>query len=241
MKCLDKNRQVEMNNPNRESVNDPTLWLPSSKELKIEHNYQGIRLPTRGEYDQGFPVGAVVHFTAGWQKHPKLSNAKLAQNTLEGAKKNGFTFLVIDADGIVYQSHPMNRWGYHAGKSSWPNLGHSLSNKLVGIEVMCPGRVDKSGDNYKTWYGQIIKPEDIRETDNKENIKAGAYVKFTYEQEQSLIGLLRLLHGLGEGVFSYHNIVGHDEIAPNRKDDPGHSLSLSMPKFRKMLLTGTAR
>ena len=34
--------------------------------------------------------------------------------------------------------------------------------------------------------------------------------------------------------FDVEWVVGHDEIAPSRKSDPGASLSMTMPELRKI-------
>jgi len=50
-----------------------------------------------------------------------------------------------------------------------------------------------------------------------------------------LFKLLRWLEYNGNGIFKLDFVLGHDEVAPSRKNDPGGSLSMTMPEFRKKL------
>lgn len=155
------------------------LWCPFA-----ERNFKKSR--TAGSYAKGYPLGAIVHFTAG--------------------------------------------------QSTWPGLGDRVSDDLVGIEIQCAGMLEKSGSVYKTWYGETVPASDVRtvaaQTANQE---AGAYQKYTAAQEDALIRLLTWLRENNPDVFSYDYVLGHDEVSPRRKNDPGGSLSMTMPALRKKL------
>ena len=146
----------------------------------------------------------------------------------------------MDLLGKVYQSRPLTKWGYHAGKSHWTGLGYSVSSKLVGIEVKSPGKVRYLGSNkYKTWFGQVFDKSLVRTISKTEdNIEKGHYVMFTKEQEDSIVNLCcNLWMGSpkidNKRVFKIKYILGHDSVSPSRKTDPGGSLSMTIPKLQE--------
>lgn len=206
------------------------LWYPSA--LK---NFPKSK--TRGHYAtaSGFPIGAIVHFTAG---HPGLED-RISEQVL-----NGFTFFVIDDDGKIGQNFPLNEWGYHAGESKWPGLGSYVSNKLVGIEIACAGMLTKIDDNtYRSWFGKEYTKDQVRYiSSDMDNQQAGYYHKYTAAQEKSLIELLAWLKH-NDPDFKTDYVLGHDEVSGkkgigyNRKNDPGGSLSMTMSNLRKLLLS----
>lgn len=188
-------------------------------------------MKTQGLYPQGYPEGAVIHYHAGRFDDPiGLINY--------GRKKN-YCFFVIDRRGEVYQDFPLDRWGYHAGKSQWKKIKGTVHNKFVGIEIMAAGVLTKNKNGeFKTYWGETIPPKDVHEIKVKtENQMPGYYHKFSDDQEVALVDLLNWLEMNGRPTFKFWNIVGHDEccIPQGRKTDPGGALSTTMPYFRKLL------
>jgi len=200
------------------SVPKKELWYPPATRWAKP-------MVTRGTYKNHYPQGAVVHFTAGhW-----------GAGAMEGGVTSGYAYLLIDENGKVYQANSLDRWGYHAGASSWPGLGSGVSEHLVGIEISAAGNVVKVGDKYQTWFKTLLPEEQIRKVANKDNVKEGYYQKYTDAQEKELIDLLLWLKRNNPDVFSFDLVVGHDEVAPTRKTDPGGALSCTMPEFRMKL------
>jgi 3D (Asp-Asp-Asp) domain-containing protein len=210
----------------RPSVSQPggkLLWCPFA-----ERNFKDSR--TQGSYAKGYPLGAIVHFTAGRRSGLEAG--------MDEQVKNGYTYFVIDKDGNIGQNFPLDSWGSHAGQSSYPGLEDRVSDDLVGIEIQAAGRLEKNGSSYKTWYGESIPAADVRtiakQTANQE---PGHYHKYTAAQEASLIRLLTWLYHNNPDVFKFDFVLGHDEVSPKRKNDPGGALSMTMPDLRKKLKT----
>lgn len=205
-----------------------------------------MRMKTRGRYPGNYPLGAVVHFTAGRFEKGDYH----AEATINWGNKMGHCYFCISTTGKVYQTAPLDSWGSHAGSSRYDGLGYSLSRKLVGIEITCAGKVKRNGDFYEPWWNKTharsgntyLTRSQVRYVNKTENITAaGYYHRYTQEQEDSLTALLLWMHENGDGHFSLDRVLGHDEIAVNsngqlgRKTDPGGSLSHSMPAYRKYL------
>lgn len=203
------------------NVGTNLLWYPKA--------VKGSGMKVQGEYANGYPVGAVVHFTAG-----QCDTEQHAKDSLSWGIREGYAFFVIGPTGVVYQNFPLSHWGYHAGVSSYPGLGSGVSSKLVGIEVVCAGMVSAQGES---WFGKVFAADRLRKVKEEANIQAGTYVKYTPEQEDALIALLVWLKKNNPGVFDIQYIVGHDEVSPSRKNDPGGSLSMTMAELRALIKT----
>ena len=201
------------------AVGQKLLLIPFAQQMKQQ-------MKTRGTFRKGYPEGAIVHYTAG----------RWGTSALNDGLAQGYLYLLIDEKGVIYQSFPLNKWGYHAGVSSWPTLGNGVSQFLVGIEIACAGKVEPYQGKFKSWFGALYTADQVRSAATKhDNIQAGSYQKYTEEQEQALIHLLLWLKQNNPDVFSFDKVLGHDEVAPTRKSDPGASLSCSMPEFRQKL------
>lgn len=180
------------------------------------------KLYTVGKYKNNFPEGAIIHYTSGWQK-------QTGEEAIRYALAEKFCYFFIDQNGVVFQQFDLSNWGFHAGQSVCPVTGtKGVSTKFVGIEVACAGKLEKG----KTWFGQQVKPEQIRKAGNNfpQGIR-GEYQMFTVSQEKSLMELCvwLCLNGAKKELF-----FGHYEVT-SRKEDPGASLSLTMPGFRTQL------
>lgn len=199
-------------------------------------------MKTLGEYAHRYPRGAIVHYTAG-RDDPR--------NDIRHAQANGYCYFVIGPDGATYQNFPLDRWGSHAGISHWPSLGNGVSRHLVGIEICNAGKLrELENGRFRPWYNEAdflsrsgrqpnpaedFPADRVRSVRKKHNMAAGHYLKFTELQEAALIALLRWLHGNHPSVFSYDLVLGHDEVSPGRKVDPGGALSMTMPELRTRL------
>jgi N-acetyl-anhydromuramyl-L-alanine amidase AmpD len=149
---------------------------------------------------------------------------------------NEYCTFVISANGSVYQNFPINRWGNHAGSSKYPGVGEWVSSKLVGIELCCAGKLTQVQDRFVSWFGEEYERSQVNAVVTpRDNWKVGFYHKYTPEQEKSLISLLLWLKKNNPAIFKLDYVLGHDEVAPNRKTDPGGSLSMTMPELRDYL------
>lgn len=207
------------------------LWYPDAD--------RSISMVVRGNYAHGYPVGAVVHFTAGRSERGDRDT----EQTMTNGRADGYLYFCMSPSGKVYQPAPLNKWGSHCGASSYPNLGTNLANKLTGIEICRAGWCEKKPEGYAPWWNDEYPPgspkrtfyreAEVRKVAKQQNItKAGYYHAYTPGQEASLHRLLLWLHLNNPGVFKVDNIVGHDEISPNRKNDPGGALSEFMKDLR---------
>ncbi len=180
---------------------------------------------TRGKYrtPSGMPKGLVVHYTAG--RYNPL-------NTMRGLGEKGLACLVMDERGNIYQAknQAIDDVGFHAGFSEWEGVS-AVSYYCLGMEICCAGKLD---ENRVSWFGVQYDQSETRTTRGRSNIKAGTYHKYTQAQEDALIKFC-LWQKKTNKEFSFDWVVGHDEIAPKRKSDPGGSLSMTMPEFRELL------
>lgn len=214
-------KQEEEERPDLDGKNAKLLWYPLAKT-------DVTPMKTRGKYRKWYPEGAVVHFTAG----RSLNGVQDAVNTSNYGVKQGYTYFTIASDGTIIQPFSLEEWGSHAGTSEWAGLGSGVSQYLVGIEVCCAGKLDSK---MTSWFGEQYDEKQVLYSEKIDNIQKGFYHKYTDAQKKALLDLLLWLKHNNENVFSFSNVVGHDEVAPNRKNDPGASLGCTMPQFREFL------
>ena len=171
------------------------LWYP---EAYVPGDFKQI---TQGKYKEGYPQGAIVHWimapqTGGRDKAVFWAKWANKEDEKEG-DKTPFVFFTIGDDGSVVQSFPLDKWGNHAGRSSWEGLGESVGQYLVGIEVVCEGKVTKFEDgtlgheteDEKTGKKtrRYVSADNVRHIkENADNICAGYYQKYTKKQEEAL-------------------------------------------------------
>lgn len=186
-----------------------------------------FEMKTKGTYKKGWPLGAVVHFTAGHDG---------AEKVLFDGKRQGYAYWCIQRDGSLYCAHSAERWGYHAGESKWKTLFGAVSDDLIGIEMNSAGKVTpQSNGALKTWWGKSLSADECRYSAGLENQQKGWYHKYTPEQESTLIETLLWLKKQNPLIFRFDDVLGHDEVAFWRKNDPGAALSMTMPAFREFL------
>jgi N-acetyl-anhydromuramyl-L-alanine amidase AmpD len=228
-------------------LGDNNLWpitgtFPPSPTDKFSYPKakQSRTATIRGRYLHEYPEGAVVHFTAG------NDNVKQYQ---EFMKTMGYAAILIDRKGQVWQDFSLSNWGYHAGQSEWGNIRTTVNNHFVGIELISAGPLTLVDGKWQSWFKTEIRDSEVIHTIGHENIVAGTYHSFTPEQMCSLEDLLIWLYRQGGGIFSLDNVVGHDEVSPGRKIDPGacmveYSKNLvgasiegifTMPRYREYL------
>lgn len=194
--------------------------------------------PSEGNYPDGYPVGCVIHFTAG-----RDVTEQDARNSLSWGHESKFNFFMITPAGKTLQSLPLNRWASHAGTSKWKGIGSNVSRKLVGIEVACAGSLTKKPNGkWKPWFNAEYSDKDVRYVDGaKHGCQSGTYRKFTNDQEEELIDLICWLKFNKPDIFNFDYVLGHHEVAGMkglgywRKPDPGGSLSMSMDNFRALV------
>lgn len=189
------------------------------------HRDDGSPYPFRMSPNKGGQVDhryLVMHYTAG-------SSAAGAINTLIKPASKASAHLVIARSGEITQLVPFDRIAWHAGKSRWHAL-EGLNKFSIGIELDNAGRLERHDGNWRAWFGTLYDARDVLEATHKHDSQPRGWHLYTEPQLLAAIDVGRfLVHHYG-----LRDVVGHDDIAPGRKRDPGPAFP--MDSFRAAVI-----
>lgn len=161
------------------------------------------------------PKYLVFHFTAG----------KSAQSSLDwlcNPEAKASAHLVVGRDGSIAQLAPFNIKTWHAGVSNWGGLS-GLNSHAIGIEMDNAGKLTKVGTQYHAWFGTTYPESEVVQAKHKNEPEVGFWHAYTEVQIERATELAKLL----ARTYSLADVIGHDDIAPGRKNDPGPAFPLA--------------
>lgn len=220
-------------------INNKHLLEPSSASDKVVINL------TTNSFNVIDPDYLIVHYTAtdnatspiGWFKNNTTNTDKIAAH------------IVLDIDGTITQMVAFNKRANHAGYSTWDGVD-GMNQHAIGIELVNPGFVEQLPDGsfrrqtgtttakkpiYKTYPASIAAKLIQAQHKNKFLAGASAAYWFAYPQAQ-----LTALYTLSKLLIQHYQLVqalGHDDVSPVRKPDPGPAFNWA--HFKQNVLGST--
>lgn len=185
----------------------------------------GAAVKLKQSPNHGGPLNAsvlVIHYTAG-------HDADNSINWLCNPVAKASAHLVIGADGSLTQLVPFNQVAWHAGVSRW-NDRERLNDWSIGIELDNPGFLTRTGNVWRTRLGRVVPDDEVLIAAHKHG---GRELGWKIFPEAQLAALEAVASALFE-AYPLKEVVGHDDIAPRRKRDPGPAFPMS--HFRSRLL-----
>ena len=198
----------------------------SVNEHRLYRDGQPVEHRTTTKMNRGTmkPKVLVIHYTGS-------ENFGSDVHTLTDSDRKASAQLVLAPNGDLVQIEDFTTKLWHAGTSEWKGR-KSLNGWSIGIEVTCIGWLNDKGDDgrwrRKEWdekknewrYTRWFDQEDVQITEgphpNNPNGEVLGWPMFTPQQMavlEELVPALCAEYGL--------EVVGHDDIAPKRKVDPG--------------------
>jgi N-acetylmuramoyl-L-alanine amidase len=164
------------------------------------------------------PRWLVMHYTAS-------ANASGAINWFADPDSGVSAHVVIAKDGTITQCVPFNRKASHAGKSTWKGVV-GLNSHSIGIELDGYGFLGNQGAGKWRFGGKSIADADVVVATHKFGTPTGGWPRYPQAQLDAALELGKLL----VKEYGLEDVVGHDDISPGRKQDPGPSFP--MESFR---------
>ena len=155
------------------------------------------------------PTVIVIHYTAGGKAEGSVS---WLCNRDAGVSAH----VVIDRDGSITQLVPFNVKAYHAGVSKWKDR-EMVNGFGIGIEIANWGKLREVNGKLYTGTDREFQGEAIQAA-HKNGGAIRWWEKYTEAQIETVSELCSELIGVYPLI---EDIVGHDDIAPDRKSDPG--------------------
>ena len=175
-----------------------------------------------GKFKAGLPDTVIIHFTAG-------RDAASAVKSLVDPQNKASAHLVVGRDGSITQLVPFDEISWHAGVSAYD--GRTGFNQFaIGIEIDNAGRLEKQGEKYFSWFGREYPREEVVEAVHRNESEPG----FWHRYQEREIALVQEICGLLIPAYGIKFILGHEEVAPGRKTDPGPAFPLD--RLRDKLL-----
>ncbi|SHK70564.1 N-acetylmuramoyl-L-alanine amidase [Reichenbachiella agariperforans] len=183
---------------------------------------QQLTNKTSGLFQSALPDTVVIHYTAG-------RDAKSSVRTLTDPKIKASAHLVIGRDDSITQLVPFDTVAWHAGKSRW-NDRTGLNTYSIGIEIDNAGRLDRQADEYLSWFKKSYPATEVFRGTHRNESEPTYWHRYTARQIEIVERVVRLL----VDTYGIKLILGHEEISPGRKIDPGPAFPLD--KLRNDIL-----
>lgn len=161
------------------------------------------------------PDTIIIHYTGG-------DSARGSAEWLCASSVQASAHIIIDrVTATTYQLVPFNVVAWHAGESSFTfpdGTERSGFNQFsIGIELDNAGPLTKTNAGYQAWFGHLYPESETFCGTHKHQTEARYWHAFSEVQLRRLLEICRLL----VDAYPIKHILGHDDIAPTRKTDPG--------------------
>lgn len=169
------------------------------------------------------PRVLVMHFTSGASARSSAEWFRSPDN------KGSSAHLVIDRDGSTLQCVSFAEIAWHAGRSTWRGRS-DLNRSSFGLELANWGDLERRGAEWVAGNGKPIANPVLAAHKNgnpdgsRHPIGWEPYPTAQFAAAAAIARALVAAYGITE-------IVGHDDIAPDRKKDPGPAFD--MERFRR--------
>lgn len=169
------------------------------------------------------PEIIVLHYTASGGEDGKGDATYLSR-----ASSRASAHTVHGRNGSVHQIVPFNKRAWHAGKSEYKGR-KNVNGFSIGIEIDNWGWL-KDG---KSHAGTTVPSDQVFHGDRSGHTHWEAYKPKQLEAVEEIIAAIC-------AEYDIKDIVGHEDIAPGRKQDPGPALDEFMSKMKEKYVTKTA-
>ncbi|MEO8186551.1 MAG: N-acetylmuramoyl-L-alanine amidase [Burkholderiaceae bacterium] len=159
----------------------------------------------------------VFHYTAG--RSAESSVESLCTRKPQG---NASAHLVLARDGWIVQLVPFNIVAWHAGVSQWNGVV-GLNQASIGIEMDNAGAMNRVGDKFVAWFGKEYPASEVMLAEHKHGGGVRPWHAYTEVQIERALELAELL----VNHYRLKDVLGHEDIARGRKQDPGPAFPLA--------------
>jgi N-acetylmuramoyl-L-alanine amidase len=180
------------------------------------------------------PLFIVMHYTG------TFGAAEAINHLCDAACANPVSaHVVLDLDGALTQLVPFNAKAWHAGRSSYAGAGETyvgLNEHSIGIEVANPGWFTRTAEGLYLHEGrnpvgaEKLAPFPAMVDSPMPSGEEACWACYPGAQMDILEELVRALLEAYPGI---EDVVGHADIAPGRKEDPGPAFP--MARFKRLL------
>ena len=219
-----KRASLKNKSASAKSVPRRRVSLAKSAPLAIEdHRLVGggvsfVETPNKG--GELTPRYLVMHYTAG-------KSAKSSINWLTNPDAKASAHIVLGRDGSICQLAPFNVKTWHAGVSHWDGVS-GLNSCSIGIEMDNAGPLKKVGDRYQAWFGTMYGEDQALYAKHRLDEESRWWHAYTEVQIRKAVELAQLL----VRQYDLKDVIGHEDIAPERKRDPGPAFPLEHVRAR---------
>lgn len=165
------------------------------------------------------PTVIVLHYTASGGE-----DGQGDADYLSRASSRASAHVVVGRNGSIDQIVPFNKKAWHAGVSKH-NGRDNVNDFSIGIEIDNWGWLK----NGKSHSGAPI-PAHLQFAGSR-----GGHNKWEAYREEQLQAVEEVVKAICD-TYPIEDIVGHEEIAPGRKQDPGPALDEFMAHLKKTYL-----
>lgn len=171
------------------------------------------------------PRFLIIHYTAG-------SSLQSTINWFLNPDAKASSHLLIGRTGETVQMASFNRRAWHAGLSSWGEI-NDLNSHSIGIELDNAGEMIQLSDGtWRSSFGRKYPDDEVFMGPHQHddlNAPESGWHDYTEVQLQACFDAAAALHA----KYNFDAVLGHDDISPGRKRDPGPAFA--MEAFRARL------
>ncbi len=144
-------------------------------------------------------------------------------NWLSNKQAKASAHIIIGRNGKVVQMVRLDKKAWHAGKSTWGKL-NSMNSYSIGIELVNAGKLTRREDGeWITWAGETIPEHEVSLAIHKNESRETGWHIYPERQIKAAIDVAKALND----TYRFIDIIGHDDVSPTRKSDPGPAFSLN--------------